>query len=284
MSGVMLMCIRCGGQGSLTCSRCRAVKYCSKECQVAHWKGGHKGECKILSSTDKKEFIQAFEQNGKKDSLEDGTAIQHKPMPSRDYLFPIQRVQQMMKFQVFLRGQHYLSSAQPQDLNVGIGLHNAGNSCYMNSVLQCLTWVNALFNMGLMLRYTTPLANYLLSEEHSASCGLSAVFTDYVGILKKQGQFCMLCELERHATFILTSDQQGYFFPRSIFLNMRSKYTLSTDWPPEIGDYHMFEQEDAHDFVVEQHLMTNKLSVQCHWRNANELIGKSGKVFTLQQI
>jgi hypothetical protein len=28
------------------CTRCRAVSYCSKQCQVAHWKAGHKQVCK----------------------------------------------------------------------------------------------------------------------------------------------------------------------------------------------------------------------------------------------
>ena len=40
---------------------------------------------------------------------------------------------------------------------VGAGLHNLGNTCFLNSTVQCLT-------------YTPPLANYLLSKEHSRAC------------------------------------------------------------------------------------------------------------------
>jgi len=39
----------------------------------------------------------------------------------------------------------------------GAGLYNLDNTCFLSSVLQCLT-------------YTAPLANYLLSREHSQSC------------------------------------------------------------------------------------------------------------------
>lgn len=40
---------------------------------------------------------------------------------------------------------------------VGAGLHNLGNTCFLNSTVQCLT-------------YTPPLANYLLSKEHTRGC------------------------------------------------------------------------------------------------------------------
>lgn len=33
------------GARAMKCSRCLQVNYCSKECQKAHWKRGHKGEC-----------------------------------------------------------------------------------------------------------------------------------------------------------------------------------------------------------------------------------------------
>lgn len=41
-------CASCGKRGNnfMNCSRCKTMHYCSKKCQVKHWKKGHKIECK----------------------------------------------------------------------------------------------------------------------------------------------------------------------------------------------------------------------------------------------
>ncbi|XP_009196886.2 putative ubiquitin carboxyl-terminal hydrolase 17-like protein 23 [Papio anubis] len=67
-----------------------------------------------------------------------------------------------------------LSSRRPAA--VGAGLQNMGNTCYMNASLQCLT-------------YTPPLANYMLSQEHSQLC--------------HRHKCCMLCTMEVHITHAL---------------------------------------------------------------------------------
>ena len=40
-------CARCGAAAAdlKACARCKSVAYCSRECQAAHWKAGHKKNC-----------------------------------------------------------------------------------------------------------------------------------------------------------------------------------------------------------------------------------------------
>uniref|UniRef100_A0A3Q3VWG4 Ubiquitin carboxyl-terminal hydrolase n=1 Tax=Mola mola TaxID=94237 RepID=A0A3Q3VWG4_MOLML len=65
-----------------------------------------------------------------------------------------------------------------QDHSIGAGLQNMGNTCYLNSILQCLT-------------YTPPFANYMLSQEHSKACHESG--------------FCAMCAMQQHVILVFAN-------------------------------------------------------------------------------
>uniref|UniRef100_A0A2K5Y2N8 USP domain-containing protein n=1 Tax=Mandrillus leucophaeus TaxID=9568 RepID=A0A2K5Y2N8_MANLE len=92
------------------------------------------------------------------------------------------------------------------DLLVGAGLQNMGNTCYVNASLQCLT-------------YTPPLANYMLSREHSQTC--------------HRHKCCMLCMMEAHITRVLHCP--GHVIQPSQAL---------------AAGFHRGKQEDAHEFLM----------------------------------
>ncbi|XP_066420363.1 ubiquitin carboxyl-terminal hydrolase 42-like [Molothrus aeneus] len=75
----------------------------------------------------------------------------------------------------------------------GAGLYNLGSTCYLNVILQCLT-------------YTPPLANYLLSRQHSRFCS-------------QQG-FCMMCIMEDHVRKVLYSSATA-IRPRAVIRDLK---------------------------------------------------------------
>ncbi|XP_046856479.1 uncharacterized protein LOC124449586 isoform X3 [Xenia sp. Carnegie-2017] len=96
--------------------------------------------------------------------------------------------------------------------NVGPGLYNLGNTCFLNSVIQVLT-------------YTPPLVNYLATQEHTSQC-------------VKVG-FCMLCELQRHVLRTFSHQQSEAIKPLAILHKLKF-----------IAKHLRFgQQEDSHEFL-----------------------------------
>ncbi|XP_076457371.1 uncharacterized protein LOC143291386 [Babylonia areolata] len=93
---------------------------------------------------------------------------------------------------------------------IGAGLVNQGNTCYMNSVLQCLT-------------HTPPLANYCISDEHPKTC--------------TQKKFCLMCEFTHH---IRNALQKGASIIRPAWVSHKNVIAKS---------FRDGRQEDAHEFL-----------------------------------
>nr|AAH84261.1 Usp36 protein [Xenopus laevis] len=94
---------------------------------------------------------------------------------------------------------------------VGAGLQNLGNTCFLNATVQCLT-------------YTPPLANYLLSKEHTSNC--------------QQSGFCMLCIMQNHLIQVFANSGNNVK-PVSFIRELK-----------RIARHFRFgSQEDAHEFL-----------------------------------
>jgi ubiquitin carboxyl-terminal hydrolase 4/11/15 len=115
-SGVKMgdSCFVCRKGAWFNCPRCRAVHYCGKECQAAHWPF-HKVWC--------------------------SAAVDLSHLPAQQF---------EKKVKVGFRGR--------------VGLFNLGNSCYLNSSLQCLSHIK-------------PLTTYFLTGRHQAEINK----TNYLG-------------------------------------------------------------------------------------------------------
>ncbi|KAH0462808.1 hypothetical protein IEQ34_010383 [Dendrobium chrysotoxum] len=95
---------------------------------------------------------------------------------------------------------------------IGAGLENMGNTCYLNSVLQCLT-------------YTEPFAAYLQSGKHKSTC--------------RNAGFCAMCALQNHVMVALQSTGK-ILRPFHLVKNLRR---ISSN-------FRNSRQEDAHEYMV----------------------------------
>ncbi|XP_061519956.1 LOW QUALITY PROTEIN: ubiquitin carboxyl-terminal hydrolase 42 [Phycodurus eques] len=94
---------------------------------------------------------------------------------------------------------------------IGAGLQNMGNTCFLNSALQCLT-------------YTPAFANYMLSREHSKTC--------------HEPGFCMMCTMQNHIIQVFANS--GNVIKPIGVLNELKKIAKH---------FRYGSQEDAHEFI-----------------------------------
>ncbi|XP_056286682.1 ubiquitin carboxyl-terminal hydrolase 42 [Pseudoliparis swirei] len=94
---------------------------------------------------------------------------------------------------------------------IGAGLQNMGNTCFLNSALQCLT-------------YTPPFANYLLTREHSKTC--------------HEPGFCMMCTMQNHIIQVFTNSG-----------NVIKPIGVLNELKRIAKHFRYGSQEDAHEFL-----------------------------------
>ncbi|XP_021595903.1 ubiquitin carboxyl-terminal hydrolase 25 isoform X2 [Manihot esculenta] len=121
-----------------------------------------------------------------------------------------------MGFQLQMNWQPSLLS-QKRKNGPPLGLRNLGNSCYLNSVLQCLT-------------YTPPLANFCLRLQHSSLC-------DSVSNGERKRE-CPFCILEKRIVRSLSLD-----------LNLDAPAKIQSCLRIFAEHFRCGRQEDAHEFL-----------------------------------
>jgi len=96
---------------------------------------------------------------------------------------------------------------------IGKGFRNMGNTCFLNSVLQCIL-------------YTPPLKNYIILYKHQELCNLKGL--------------CFLCEYSKLVKNCMSNSGGGCETPTNFIQNLKN---ISKSL--KVG-----RQEDAHEFLI----------------------------------
>ncbi|KRX06695.1 hypothetical protein PPERSA_09097 [Pseudocohnilembus persalinus] len=115
-----------------------------------------------------------------------------------------------------IQHQLQLNNSWNKVFPIGPGLINKGNTCFLNSVLQALS-------------YTPALASYLLDDMHQKECKKTG---------KNANNFCCLCTFQTHVKSLFPK-QQKCIAPNNIIRNMRYIFKK----------FRLGRQEDGHEFL-----------------------------------
>ncbi|CAL5341167.1 unnamed protein product [Camellia sinensis] len=102
---------------------------------------------------------------------------------------------------------------------IGAGLENLGNTCFFNSVLQCLT-------------FTEPLVAYLQSGKHQNSC--------------RTAGFCALCAIQKHVSRALQLTGRS-LAPKDLRF---AEFGIPDHILGISRNFRNARQEDAHEYMV----------------------------------